>query len=160
MTIPTKLWLYLCAIILWSGAWWCGGYHTRDLSATAEAQALELKRKNESLRLSERLRIKEQYYQHLISVLDSQYQEKLENERKKSDGIIADIESNGVRIKPRFKCPVPSTSGSTSGSDDEADAGLQNQEAKVLIRESARADEIVLQLQACQGYIEAIHSRQ
>ena len=44
MTIPTKLWLYLCAIIAWTGAVWCHGYHTRDLSAIREAQALELKR--------------------------------------------------------------------------------------------------------------------
>ena len=30
MSIPTKLWMYLCIIILWSGGWWYGGYHTAD----------------------------------------------------------------------------------------------------------------------------------
>lgn len=30
MTTPTKLWMCLCAIILWSGGWWYGGYHTAD----------------------------------------------------------------------------------------------------------------------------------
>lgn len=44
MTIQTKLWLYLCAIIVWTGAAWYHGYHSRDLSAISEAQALELKR--------------------------------------------------------------------------------------------------------------------
>ena len=44
MTIPTKLWLYLCAIIAWTGAVWYHGYHTRDVSAVSEARALELKR--------------------------------------------------------------------------------------------------------------------
>ena len=44
MTIPTKLLLYLCAIIAWTGAAWYHGYHTRDLSAISDAQALELKR--------------------------------------------------------------------------------------------------------------------
>ena len=44
MTITTKLWLILCAIIAWTGAAWYHGYHTRDLSAISEAQALELKR--------------------------------------------------------------------------------------------------------------------
>ena len=44
MTIPTKPWLYLCAIIAWTGAAWYHGYHTRDLSAISDAQALELKR--------------------------------------------------------------------------------------------------------------------
>lgn len=32
MTTPTKLWLCLCAIILWSSCWWYGGYHTADAS--------------------------------------------------------------------------------------------------------------------------------
>lgn len=44
MTIPTKLWLYLCAVILALSAAWHHGYHTRDLSAISEAQELELKR--------------------------------------------------------------------------------------------------------------------
>ena len=44
MTIQTKLWLILCAIIAWTVAAWYHGYHTRDLSAISEAQALELKR--------------------------------------------------------------------------------------------------------------------
>ena len=44
MTIPTKLWLCLCAIIACTGAAWYHGYHTRDLSAISEAQALKLKR--------------------------------------------------------------------------------------------------------------------
>lgn len=43
MTITTKLWLILCAIITWTGAAWFHGYHTRDLSAISEAQALKLK---------------------------------------------------------------------------------------------------------------------
>ena len=30
MTIPTKLWLSLCALILLTGAAWCHGYHTAD----------------------------------------------------------------------------------------------------------------------------------
>ena len=30
MTTPTKLWLYLCIIILWSSGWWYHGYHTAD----------------------------------------------------------------------------------------------------------------------------------
>ena len=30
MSVPTKVWLWLCAIILWSSGWWYGGYHTAD----------------------------------------------------------------------------------------------------------------------------------
>ena len=34
MTTPTKLWMYLCAIAIWSGGWWYGGYHTADAAWT------------------------------------------------------------------------------------------------------------------------------
>ena len=30
MTIPTKAWLYLCAIIIYTAAVWYHGYHTSD----------------------------------------------------------------------------------------------------------------------------------
>ena len=32
MSVPTKVWLWLCAIILWSSGWWYGGYHTADVA--------------------------------------------------------------------------------------------------------------------------------
>lgn len=99
-------------------------------------------------------------YQQLVTAADAEYQEKLENERKNANGIIAGLESDSARIKSRFKCPVPIHAGSYGVSNDQASAGLQNQDAKDIIRESARADEIVLQLQECQAYISAIHSKQ
>ena len=34
MSVPTKLWLWLCAVALWSGGWWYGGYHTADAAWT------------------------------------------------------------------------------------------------------------------------------
>ena len=44
MTIPTKLWLYAVAAVALFLAGVGYGYHTRDVSAVSEAQALELKR--------------------------------------------------------------------------------------------------------------------
>ena len=44
MTIPTKLWLYAVAAVALFMAGVGYGYHTRDVSAVSEAQALELKR--------------------------------------------------------------------------------------------------------------------
>jgi len=159
MTIPTKPLIYLLAVGIYTAAVWYHGYHTRDLSAIADANELKQQQTTAQLQSSERLRIKEKYYQRLASVADAEYQEKLENERKTSNDIIAGLESNSVRIKSRFKCPVPSASGSSSGSNDEEGAGLQTEDAKVLVREAARADEIVLQLQACQAYITAINKK-
>ena len=157
--IPTKPLIYLLAVGIYTAGFWYHGYHTRDLSAIKEAQALKLASATQKLQSSERLRIKEKYYQQLVSAADSEYQEKLENERKNTDVIIAGLESDSVRIKSRFKCPMPSTVGSSSIGNDQASSGLQAQDAKDIIRESARADEIVLQLQECQSYISAIHSK-
>lgn len=158
--IPTKPILCLLAVGIYTTGVWYHGYHTRDLSAISEAQALKLASATQNLQSSERLRIKEKYYQQLVNATDTEYQEKLENERKNADGIIAGLESDRLRIKSRFKCPVPSVAGSSSGSNDQASSGFQVKDAKDIIRESARADEIVLQLQECQAYISAIHSKQ
>lgn len=158
--IPTKPLIFLLAAGIYTAGVWYHGYHTRDISAISEAQALKLASATQKLQSSERLRIKEKYYQQLVTAADAEYQEKLENERKNADSIIAGLESNSLRIKARFKCPVSSAAGSSSGSNDQAGAGLQDQDAKDIIRESARADEVVLQLQECQAYISAIHSKQ
>ena len=154
--IPTKPLIYLLAVGIYTAGVWYHGYHTRDLSATSEAQALKLASAEQKLQSSERMRIKEKYYQQLVTAADAEYQEKLENERKNSNDIIAGLESNSVRIKSRFKCPMPSAAGSSSLGNDQASAGLQVQDAKDIIRESARADEIVLQLQECQAYIDIL----
>lgn len=158
--IPTKPLIYMLAAVIYTAGVWYHGYHTRDLSAISEAQALKLASATQNLQSSERLRIKEKYYQQLVTATDAEYQEKLENERKNADDIIAGLESNSVRIKPRFKCQVSSATGSASSGNDQARSGFQVQDAKDIIRESARADEIVLQLQECQAYISAIHSKQ
>lgn len=157
--IPAKTLIYMLAVSIYTAVVWYHGYHTRDLSAISEAQALKLASATQNLQSSERLRIKEKYYQQLVTTADNEYQEKLENERKNADDIIAGLESDRLRIKSRFKCQVPGTTGSSSGSNDQASTGLQIKDAKDIIRESARADEIVLQLQECQAYISAIHSK-
>ena len=36
MTIPTKVWIYLCAVLLYSLAVWYHGYHTADAAWTAK----------------------------------------------------------------------------------------------------------------------------
>lgn len=158
--IPTKPLIFLLAAGIYTAGIWYHGYHTRDLSAISEAKSLKLDSATQKLQSSERIRIKEKYYQQLVTAADAEYQEKLENERKNADDIIAGIESNSLRIKSRFKCPVSSAAGSSSFGNDQASAGLQNQDAKDIIRESARADEIVLQLQECQSYISSIHTKQ
>ena len=44
MSIPTKLWIYACALIVAAGAGFCYGYHVASVEAKANTQALELSR--------------------------------------------------------------------------------------------------------------------
>ena len=44
MSIPTKLWIYACVLIVAAGAGFCYGYHVASVEAKVVAQKLELSR--------------------------------------------------------------------------------------------------------------------
>ena len=48
MSIPTKLWIYACALIVAAGAGFCYGYHVASVEANVVAQELELSRAGEA----------------------------------------------------------------------------------------------------------------
>ena len=48
MSIPTKLWVYACALIVAAGAGFCYGYHVASVEAKVVAQELELSRAGEA----------------------------------------------------------------------------------------------------------------
>jgi len=48
MSIPTKLWIYICALIVAAGAGFCYGYHVASVEAKVVAQKLELSRAGEA----------------------------------------------------------------------------------------------------------------
>ena len=48
MSIPTKLWIYACALIVAAGAGFGYGYHVASVEAKAGAQELELSRAGEA----------------------------------------------------------------------------------------------------------------
>ena len=48
MSIPTKLWIYTCALIVAAGAGFCYGYHVAYVEAKADARDLELSRAGEA----------------------------------------------------------------------------------------------------------------
>lgn len=117
MAIPTKLWLYLCAIILVLSAAWYHGYHTRDLSAISEAQALELKRSESANRAwAERFALQGQ-----LSTIDqqlSQAQQAAKNARTET------IIKREVIYRDRIKTPAMRDCVADSGLLDVYDATL------------------------------------
>jgi len=48
MSIPTKLWIYACALIVAAVAGFCYGYHVASVEAKVVAQRLELSRAGEA----------------------------------------------------------------------------------------------------------------
>ena len=117
MTIPTKLWLYLCAIIAWTWAAWYHGYHTRDLSAISEAQALELKRTQDANQAwAERFALQGQ-----LATLDQQLaQSQLAAKNARTETII----KREVIYRDRIKTPAVRDCVANSGLLDYYDATL------------------------------------
>ena len=48
MSIPTKLWIYACALIVAAGAGFCYGYHVASVESNVVARELELSRAGEA----------------------------------------------------------------------------------------------------------------
>ena len=71
MSVPVKLWIYLCAVILWSGAWWYGGYHAADVKWTQRDTDRKLADAEASAKLSEEYRIKERKLNEHIGTIET-----------------------------------------------------------------------------------------
>lgn len=106
-------------------------------------------------------RSKEQAAVVQIATIEAQHQEQLNDEKSKADAAIAGLRAGTVQLRKRFACDagpsgvVPGVATGTSSGDAAAGRGLQGADAELLIREAAAADEVVLQLQACQAVVAA-----
>jgi hypothetical protein len=85
--------------------------------------------------------------------------EGLQNEINSRDRTIADLRSGAISLRKRFTCPAASAAGqsaaatSTGNGDATQAGGLQQQDAEFLVRLASEADEVTLQLQACQAVV-------
>ncbi|MGL4757007.1 MAG: DUF2514 family protein [Aeromonadaceae bacterium] len=163
MTFTTKLWLYLCAIILWSGGWWYGGYHSADAAWTKRDTDRKLVDAEASKKLSEEYRIKEQQKNEYIGTIET---------KAINDAAVAEMEykavidrlrnagahpSNGLRVKSSLTCrAVPSHATATGNGNEEVQAGLSAEVAEQVIGVGAECDQAIISLQACQDYVDSI----
>lgn len=152
--VPWQVWLVLALI---AAVWWHGtameqrGYDRANGEWQARFDLANAKADREA-REAERAHTEEidRIAVNLIEERNRGFQER--------DKIIADLRAGTVRMRSRFKCPAvrPAAPGAaTAGSDGGTPAGLSDADAEFLIRESARSDEIVRQLTACQAVIRA-----
>lgn len=164
MTTPTKLWMYLSAIILWSGGWWYGGYHTADAAWIQRDADRKLVDAESSKKLSEEYRIKEQKLNEHIGTIET---------RAINDAAVAEMEykdvvdrlrnagahpSDGLRVKSALTCRAVSNASATASSGhEEIQAGLSTEVAGSAIGIGAECDkEVVVALDACQAYVESL----
>ena len=163
MTIPTKLWLYLCAIILWSGGWWYGGYHTADAAWAQRDTDRNLVDAKVAEQLSEEYRAKEQKLNEHIGTIETRAINDVATAEMEYKAVVdrlrnaSDHPSDGLRVKPSLTCrSVSNASTATSNGHEEVQSGLSTEVAGSAIGVGAECDKVVLSLQACQDYVESI----
>lgn len=152
MTIRNTLILLVAFMAGWNTNGWRLGLKYQ------ESQNRSLETLN---RILTNYRALEKSFADRVSEIDSYYTGKLNDERKKSADTIAAIRNGSLQLRDRFRCPDPAGTGGAdpltgTGVDHETGKrGLWADDAEFLVRESDRADEIVIQLQGCQDYIRA-----
>ena len=165
MSIPTRIWLSLCALILLTGAAWCHGYHTADARWTQRDTDRQLADAEASRKLSEEYRIKEQKLNETIGRIETRAINDAANMEMEYQAVMDRLRNasahpvDGLRVKSALTCrAVPNSSSTTSNGDAEIQTGLSAEVAERVIGIGAECDQVVLSLQACQTYVESLRN--
>ena len=163
MTIPTKLWLSLCALILLAGAAWCHGYRTADAQWTQRDTDRKLADAKASAKLSEEYRVKEQKLNETIGEIETRAINDAANAEMEYKTVMDRLRNasahptDGLRVKPALTCrAVPNNTTTSSNGDEEVQTGLSIEAAGRIIGVGAECDKIVASLDACQSYVESL----
>lgn len=163
MTTPTKLWLCLCAIILWSGGWWYGGYHTADAAWQLRDTERKLDDAKAAKALSEEYRIKERKLNETIGEIETRAINDAANAEMEYKAVMDRLRNagahptNGLRVKPALTCrAAPNNTATSSHGNEEVQAGLSAEVAERIIGTGAECDQVVLSLEACQAYADSL----
>ena len=153
MTIQTKAWLYLCAIIIYTSAVWYHGYHTSDSAWQLKEAKQQKAAADAAAKLSEEYRKKEQANATEWAAKETAYINQAgADERDYRDTIARLRAGNGVRVKRELTCSVPRSTATSSSGDDQAQGGLSPEVAEDAIGVGREADEVARQLALCQDY--------
>jgi len=109
----------------------------------------------------QRERDKEAQRQRDMAALDVQHHKELTDAKAAADRTIADLRAGNLRLRERFTCPAAAgpaggagQAGTGASVGDAAQGhGLQPADAEFLLSEAARADEVTVQLRACQDIV-------
>lgn len=94
------------------------------------------------------------------AAIASQYQEGLKNVKEENARVIAGINSHAIRLRDNYAVAVPACNSASpqaiatdSGDHDTGNGVLSDEASRFLLGEAEHADEVVLELQACQAKV-------
>ena len=163
MTYPTKAWLILCLVILYSCGVWFSGAHTTDKKWQAKEVERKLAESATANALSEKYRLKEQKLNETIGEIETRAINDAANAEMEYKAVMDRLRNasahatDGLRIKPALTCrAVPNNSATTGNGNEEVQAGLSVETAGRIIGVGAECDQVVLSLEACQAYADSL----
>jgi hypothetical protein len=161
VSLLTKIGLGVVAVMMALTSTYMHGYSTAAANWKAIVAQANAQHATELAALQQQARDSEHAHAQQLADIDQQHQKDIQHEISSRDAVIADLRAGTVSLRKRFTCAaagnerVPSTATSTSGSDAAGAGGLSADDASVLVRLASRADEVALQLQACQAVVRA-----
>ena len=165
MSIPTKLWIFLCLVFLYSCGVWFAGYHSCDKAWALRAAEQKFADAAASHKLSEEYRLKEKKLNETIGEIETRAINDAANAEMEYKAVMDRLwnasahPADGLRVKPALTCrTVPKSSTTSSNGDEEVQAGLSVEAAGRIIGVGAECDQIVASLDACQAYVESLRN--
>ena len=159
MTYPTKAWIILCLVILYSCGLWFSGAYTRDKKWQAKEVERKLAESQAANALSEQYRVKERKLNETIGEIETRAINDAANAEMELKATVDRLlnpgrhPGNGLRVKPALTCrSVPVNPKAASDGHEEVQAGLSVETAGRIIGVGAECDQVVLSLDACQAY--------
>jgi len=124
---------------------------------------LQLQAANQKIReLAEQAREAERTHAEANAAISDYFQGELQNEKKRHDADLAAVRDGGFRLRDRYSaaiCPgpdrVPETAAPAERHHGAEGAELSRESTIFLLGLASEADQIVMQLQACQAVIAA-----
>lgn len=163
MSYPTKAWLILCLVVLYSCGLWLAGAHTTDKKWQAKEVERKLAESQDANALSEQYRAKEQKLNETIGEIETRAINDAANAEMEYQAVMELLRNasahatDGLRVKPAITCrAVPNNSATTGNGNEEVQAGLSIEAAGRIIGVGAECDQVVLSLDSCQAYTESL----
>ena len=149
----------LCCFTAWLGWSVC------DTRWTQQDTDRKLAESQSANALSEQYRIKERKLNETIGEIETRAINDAANAEMEYKAVMDRLRNasanaaDWLRVKPALTCrAVPNNTATASNGNEEVQAGLSVETAGRIIGVGAECDQVVMSLQACQGYVESLRN--